>query len=61
MIRDVAVRITPLTDKDAHEMVRDLAVFPLLEGYRGAARSDIPALERQVSRAETLLRKYRNH
>jgi hypothetical protein len=29
---DVAVRLTPLTDRDAGEMVRELASFPLLGG-----------------------------
>ncbi len=50
LLRDVAVRITPLTDRDAGEMVRSLATFPLLDGYRGAPRVDVAALE------ETLLR-----
>ena len=50
LLRDVAVRITPLTDRDASEMVRSLATFPLLDGYRNAPRADVPALE------ETLLR-----
>ncbi len=36
LLNDVAVRITPLTDRDAAEMVRALATFPLLDGYRGA-------------------------
>jgi acyl-CoA synthetase (NDP forming) len=50
LLRDVAVRITPLTDRDASEMVRSLATFPLLDGYRNAPRADVAALE------ETLLR-----
>jgi acetyl coenzyme A synthetase (ADP forming)-like protein len=50
LLRDVAVRITPLTDRDASEMIRSLAAFPLLDGYRNAPRADVAALE------ETLLR-----
>ncbi len=50
LLKDVAVRITPLTDQDASEMVRSLAMFPLLEGYHNAPPADIGALE------ETLLR-----
>jgi len=45
LTRDVAVRITPLTDTDVHEMVRSLRTLPLLEGYRGAPRLDVAALE----------------
>ena len=43
--RDVAVRVTPLTDRDADEMVRSLASFPLLDGFRGAPKADVGALE----------------
>ena len=50
LLRDVAVRITPLTDRDAGEMIRSLATFPLLDGYRNAPSADVSALE------ETLLR-----
>ncbi len=50
LLRDVAVRITPLTDRDAAEMVRSLATFRLLEGFGGTAPADVAALE------DTLLR-----
>jgi acyl-CoA synthetase (NDP forming) len=50
LLKDVQVRITPLTDLDASEMVRSLATFPLLEGYRGAPKADVDAL------LDTLLR-----
>lgn len=55
LLKDVQVRITPLTDKDVHDMVRGLSVFPLLEGYRGGARSDIPALERILMKISALV------
>jgi acyl-CoA synthetase (NDP forming) len=45
LLRDVQVRITPMTDADAAAMVRSLATFPLLGGYRGAPPADVPALE----------------
>jgi acyl-CoA synthetase (NDP forming)/GNAT superfamily N-acetyltransferase len=45
LLRDTAVRLTPLTERDAHEMVRELRTFPLLEGFRGAPRCDVPAIE----------------
>jgi acetyl coenzyme A synthetase (ADP forming)-like protein len=45
LIKDVAVRITPVTDLDAHEMVRSLKTFPLLDGFRGAPRCDVAAVE----------------
>ncbi len=55
LLKDIAVRITPLTDRDASEMVRSLATFPLLEGYRGALKADIPALEEILLRVSALV------
>jgi acetyl coenzyme A synthetase (ADP forming)-like protein len=55
LLKDVAVRITPLTDQDAAEMVRSLATFPLLEGYRGAPKADVAALEDLLLRVGALV------
>ena len=44
LLRDVSLRVAPLTDRDAEEMVREIRGFPLLDGYRGAPRSNVPAL-----------------
>ena len=50
LTRDVAVRMAPLTDLDAGEMVRSLATFPLLDGFRGAPPQDVRALEDVILR-----------
>ena len=55
LLKDVEVRITPLTDEDAREMVRSLATYPLLEGYRGSAAADVEALEELVLRVSTMV------
>ena len=55
LIKDVAVRITPVTDVDAHEMVRSLQTFPLLDGYRGAPRCDIGAIEEVLLRVSAMV------
>jgi len=55
LLRDVAVRITPLTDLDAAEMVRSLATFPLLQGYRGTPAVDVDALEELLLRVSALV------
>ena len=55
LLKDVSVRITPLTDIDAREMVRSLATFPLLDGYRGAVRSDVGALEDVLLRVSAMV------
>ena len=55
LLKDVAVRITPLTGADAAGMVRSLATFPLLDGYRGAPRADVAALEQFLLRLSALV------
>ncbi|HET8976929.1 MAG TPA: GNAT family N-acetyltransferase, partial [Solirubrobacteraceae bacterium] len=55
LIKDVAVRITPVTDLDAAEMVRSLRTFPLLDGYRGAPRCDIAAVEDVLQRLSAMV------
>jgi acetate---CoA ligase (ADP-forming) len=55
LLNDVAVRITPLTDRDAAEMVRSLQTFPLLDGYRGAPKADVAALEELLLRVSALV------
>jgi acyl-CoA synthetase (NDP forming) len=55
LLKDVAVRITPLTDRDAGEMLRSLAMYPLLEGYRTAARADVAALEGVLLRVSAMV------
>ena len=55
VMKDVAVRITPLTDRDARAMVTSLRSFPLLEGFRGAPRADIAALEQILLRVGAMV------
>jgi acyl-CoA synthetase (NDP forming) len=55
LLKDVAVRITPLTDRDAGEMLRSLAMYPLLEGYRTASRADVAALEGVLLRVSAMV------
>jgi acyl-CoA synthetase (NDP forming) len=46
VLKDVAFRVVPITARDAHQMVRDIQAFPLLQGYRGQEPADLKALER---------------
>ena len=55
LIKDVSVRITPVTDLDASEMVRSLKTFPLLDGYRGAPPCDIAAVEDVLLRVSAMV------
>jgi acetyl coenzyme A synthetase (ADP forming)-like protein len=55
LLRDVTFRIHPLTDRDAHEMVRAIRGFKLLEGFRGAEPGDLEALEILLLRISQLV------
>jgi acyl-CoA synthetase (NDP forming) len=45
LFADRVLRILPLTDTDAHEMVRAIRGAPLLFGHRGSTPSDVAAVE----------------
>jgi acetate---CoA ligase (ADP-forming) len=55
LIKDVVVRITPITDIEASEMLHGLRTFPLLDGYRGAPRADQHALEDVLLRVSAMV------
>ena len=55
LLKDVAVRITPITRAEAEAMVRSLKTFPLLDGYRGAPKGDVPELIDVLLRVSALV------
>jgi len=54
LLADRAFRIVPITDEDAHELVRSLRGSPLLFGYRGRPDVDTGALEELLLRVGQL-------
>jgi acetyl coenzyme A synthetase (ADP forming)-like protein len=55
VMKDVAVRITPLTDRDASAMISSLRSYPLLEGFRGTPRADVGSLQDLVLRVGAMV------
>ncbi|HSF70419.1 MAG TPA: GNAT family N-acetyltransferase [Nitrospira sp.] len=55
ILGDVRFRITPLTDRDAAEMVREIKGYRLLQGYRGHPAADIEAIEDVLLRISRLV------
>ncbi len=55
ILGDVRFRVTPLTDRDAFEMVREIRGYPLLEGYRGHTAADIAAIQDVLLRISRLV------
>jgi acyl-CoA synthetase (NDP forming) len=54
LLRDVSLRVAPLTDRDAEEMVREIRGFPLLEGFRGAPAANVASLVDLLHRVSRL-------
>ena len=52
---DVKFRVTPLTDRDADEMIREIRGYRLLQGYRGHSAADIDAIKEILLRISVLV------
>jgi acyl-CoA synthetase (NDP forming) len=55
ILKDVCFRVTPITDRDAADMVRSIKGYRLLEGYRGHPAADIAAIEDLLLRIARLV------
>jgi acetate---CoA ligase (ADP-forming) len=55
LIKDVAMRLHPLTDIDARELWRSIKMSKMLEGFRGTLPSDTQALEDLLLRLSALV------
>lgn len=55
ILGDVCFRITPLSDCDAAEMVREIKGYRLLTGYRGHPSADVAAIEQVLLRISRLV------
>jgi acyl-CoA synthetase (NDP forming) len=52
-LRDVVIKVTPITEREAGEMIKGVKGAALLRGFRGGLKADLEALKRclvQVSR-----------
>jgi len=55
LMRDVSVRLTPISQPEAAEMIRALKTYPLLSGFRGSPHLDVAALEDALMRISMLV------
>jgi acetate---CoA ligase (ADP-forming) len=59
LFRDVIYRPAPVSAIEAAAMLAELRASPLLNGFRGAAKADIPALSELISQVSLLAAAYR--
>lgn len=55
VLKDVAFRLAPMSEADAHEQVRELRAYPLLRGAGGEPPADIAAIEDCLLRVSQLV------
>ena len=55
LLRDVSIRLTPLTQQDVTEMIKSLKTYPLLTGFRGGPTCDVAALEDALLRVSAMV------
>jgi acetyltransferase len=55
LLQDVSVRLHPLTDVQAEDMIDSLRMSALLKGWRDAPPSDIRALQEMLLRLSALV------
>jgi acetate---CoA ligase (ADP-forming) len=58
LFRDVVYRPAPVSATEAEAMLAGLKAAPLLNGFRGAAKADIPALSRLMSQVSVLAARF---
>ena len=44
LLKDISLRVVPLSREDAEEMIHEIKGFEILKGYRGKARADVNAM-----------------
>jgi acyl-CoA synthetase (NDP forming) len=50
----VSFRIAPVTLTEAHDMIREIKAFPILDGARGRPKADVAALADAIVRLSAL-------
>jgi acyl-CoA synthetase (NDP forming) len=61
VLRDVAIRLLPVDESDARDMLRELRGYRVLEGVRGKGPRDVEALIKATVGLSEIFAAYRNH
>lgn len=58
ILKDVSFGITPLTERDTREMIREIKGYPIFAGYRGQEKVDVANLESWLLKLSDFVQKY---
>jgi succinyl-CoA synthetase beta subunit len=61
VLKDVAIRLLPVSEQEAGEMLKELKGYKVLEGVRGQAPRDTGALVKAMVGLSDIFVTYRNH
>jgi acetyltransferase len=61
VLKDVAIRLLPIDEHEAREMLKELRGYKVLEGVRGQKPRDIEALVKSMVGLSEIFAMYRNH
>jgi acetyltransferase len=60
LFKDVIYRPAPVSAAEASSMLGELKAAPLLNGFRGAAKADVPALSRLIAQISQLAARFKD-
>jgi acetyl-CoA synthetase (ADP-forming) len=58
VLKDVAFRLVPLTDRDAAQMIQEIKGFPVLQGVRGQPPADVEALKGAIAKVAAFVEQH---
>jgi acyl-CoA synthetase (NDP forming) len=61
VLKDVAIRLLPVDEREAREMLKELRSYKVLEGVRGQAPHDIESLVKAMVGLSEIFAAHRNH
>jgi acyl-CoA synthetase (NDP forming) len=61
VLKDVSIRLLPIDEREAREMLKELRGYKILEGVRGQGSRDVDALVKAMVGMSEIFASHRNH